>query len=147
MLNKKGLALETVIVAVLLLIVLVTISFNLWRSQTLFGAKYNELELKTNARSCQAQGALAEVKFDKDFGNMGDGFPDGCDLCLGGDDAQDKDNDGIPDSCDPDDENPPEKKMTLKSLCESKEVKGTWNDKKKQCKLPCYLKTPPCTRA
>ncbi|MEN0061172.1 MAG: hypothetical protein AAGA48_03425 [Myxococcota bacterium] len=29
-----------------------------------------------------------------------DGIPDGCDACLGGDDAQDADGDGVPDACD-----------------------------------------------
>ncbi len=131
-----------VVVAIPLLILLGIILFNLFRGQSLVGAKYNQLELQANARSCQSQAALSAVFFDNDFGrNQGDGYPDSCDVCLGGNDNNDKDLDGFPDACDKDPENQPDKKAKMKDIC-----KGAWNAEKQQCRLDCYAPDKACPR-
>jgi hypothetical protein len=151
--QKRGaLQLELVIVVVLLLAVMGIVLFQLYRGQLFLGAKYNALELQVNANACREQGQFAlsqgRVIFDNDFGNLaGDGFPDGCDSCLGGDDRKvDQDGDFIPDACDNDPQNPPEKGIGLKKICEEAgkrhKVEGQWDDKKKQCRLKGIYGTP-----
>jgi len=54
--------------------------------------------LKGKRTSCESQ---AEEFIPKGYDDLDeDGFPDFCDLCLGGDDKKDDDNDGRPDECD-----------------------------------------------
>ncbi len=141
-------SLEMTIAAVLLLLVLAVVSWQYLKSNIFVGAKYNQLELQASARSCQAQASLAVMVYDNDYGgNQGDGFADGCDFCLGGDDAKDKDGDAIPDACDNDPQNPPDKGIGMRKVCEeaAKRVKaksGEWDDKKRQCKLVGIYGTP-----
>lgn len=146
--NKKGIESHTlaiVIAAIPLLILLGIVLFNIFKGQLAFGTEYNRLELVAHSRSCQAQASLSAVRFDHDFGRTGDGFPDGCDICLGGDDAVDKDSDGIPDACDDDPDNSPEKKTSMTEIC--KKANGSWDEKRKQCRRKCYGDPrSPCVR-
>ncbi len=140
--QKRGaeLALNMIIIAALSLVVLFFGMTYLIRSGMVFGKTYNEIALKADARSCQAQGALAEVMFDRDFGAIGDKFPDNCDFCLGGDDGQDQDDDGIPDACDKEPCQASERGKKMSELC-----KG-FDPAKNQCRLDCYRKPDmPCT--
>jgi hypothetical protein len=74
--------------------------------------------------------------YDNDYGNnVGDGYPDSCDICLGGDDSIDTDRDGIPDACDNENKKPA-KGITLESIC--KLVSGEWKEAIRQCTLQCY---------
>jgi hypothetical protein len=145
--NKRGveLTLNTMIVAILLLVLLVIGVAMLTRSGKTQGAAYNELELKSKLSGCRASAALSEVVFDKDFsGAKGDGYPDSCDICLGGNDGQDTDADGVPDACDNDPCAKPERGVNLEEVCTK--ARGTWTESKQQCRLACYRGTAGCAQ-
>jgi hypothetical protein len=138
---KRGMMpLELIVAAIPLLILLGFLLYFMFNSQTAFGASYNKMQVQANERACLAQAGLAATVFDNDFGrNQGDGYPDSCDICLGGDDNKDSDGDGIPDACDDDRDNPPKKGIGLKQACEhAKGGAGKWNEARQQCMLPCY---------
>ncbi|MBI4144148.1 hypothetical protein HY486_02790 [Candidatus Woesearchaeota archaeon] len=103
-------------------------------------------------KSCKAFPALTSIireakPLDQDFGkNQGDEYPDSCDVCLGGDDENDKDADKIPDKCD----NSPNKASSsaiseCKKVCKQYSPPNTdcWDYQGIRCILPCY---PGCTR-
>lgn len=148
--DKKGISqLMTIIVFIIpILVVAGIILWNLAKGGAFLGGTTTELELKATSRSCLAQpGIDARAPFDADFGTAGgDGYPDTCDLCLGGDDSLDADGDGIPDACDNDPNNPPEKrKYTMVKICEGNEFGyknryggAYWDTRKEQCVLNCY---------
>jgi hypothetical protein len=149
MLNKKGMQWEMIVMAVILLVIM---GISLWyvtKGGALFGSKYNQLELQSQIQSCKAQSVVSPTAFDNDFGKgQGDLFSDSCDICLGGNDAVDSDNDGMPDACDKEKTNPPAKNAKIGEVCN-----GTWDDKKGQCVRQCYTNymtgtsATPCTRA
>lgn len=150
MANKKGaLHFEMIVMAVILLVIM---GISLWyvtKGGTLFGAKYNQLEMQSQIQSCKAQSIVSPISFDNDFGKgQGDLFPDSCDICLGGNDAVDSDNDGMPDACDKQPDQAPARNAKMNEVC-----KGTWDDKKRQCVLQCYtnymtgISPTPCPRA
>lgn len=140
-------SMRMVVVSIILLILLGILMYNLFRGQLFLGGKYNQFELQASLRSCKAQAVAAfdTAFFDNDYGkNQGDGFPDGCDLCKGGDDAKDQDVDGMPDACDNDPRNAPERGKRLGEICEeAKGGKGKWDQKRFQCTLPNYGKSRP----
>lgn len=145
--SKRGveLGLNTIIVAILLMVLLVIGISMLTRSGRTQGAAYNELELKSKLSGCRASAALSEVVFDKDFsGAKGDGYPDSCDICLGGDDGQDSDADGVPDACDNDPCGKAERSLKLAEVCA--QARGTWTESKQQCRLACYRSQAGCAQ-
>ena len=143
--------LEMGIAAALLLLLLAIVGFQLLKGGAFFGAEANKLELLASARSCQSTATLGATFFDNDYGdNKGDTFPDGCDLCKGGDDAKDTDRDGIPDACDDNPDLPYERKTKLGAICKNAKTnnvapecynpKPSWDEGKRQCTLACYGK-------
>ncbi|MDP6293216.1 MAG: hypothetical protein QGG83_00460 [Candidatus Woesearchaeota archaeon] len=80
----------------------------------------------------------------------GDGHPDACDICQGGDDRISKDGDGIPDDCEPEEES---KTSNARTACvqKCKELKKKnelgqfptpdrcWDKDNFRCTLPCVL--------
>ncbi len=139
MANKRGIStiIAFIVVGIPLLVLMGILLFNLMKGSAAFGTKYNQVELLSRTKLCQSQGAISPTAFDNDFGKaQGDLYPDSCDLCLGGNDAADRDADGMPDACDDDPDNPPAKGMTLEKMCKESKGKGTW--KNDQCTLKCY---------
>jgi hypothetical protein len=134
--NKRGMemTLGVIVTAILLLALLGFGLYQVGKGGFLVSSKYNQFELQAQTQSCKAQAAMSPTFFDNDFSNnQGDGFPDSCDICLGGDNNRDSDNDGMPDACDKDPNNPPAKGETMDKICT-----GTWNKAKMQCTLQCY---------
>lgn len=125
--NKKAVSplMWAIIVIIPMLIILGIVMFNLFNVQSLWTKSYDEFEMKARVGSCKAFSTGEELDID------GDGYPDGCDVCLGGNDATDTDKDGMPDKCDKDPLMAPEKKETAKDIC-----KGKWDSKRMRCVLP-----------
>lgn len=141
---------KIIIWAVPLLVLMIILIFYITKGGTTSSANYDKLFLKEKNQTCKLQGVILKTYADNDFGKgQGDLYPDSCDVCLGGDDATDRNGDGMPDACDkfPPTEMPP-RGAKMSDVC-----KGTWNDKTQQCVLPCYTaymtgKSPtPCPRA
>ena len=137
--NKRGLIqIDVLIYMILALVVFISVLYYFMHSSSLFGTKYNGLELQAKTQACQSRGALNPSVFDNDFGvGKGDGFPDGCDVCLGGNDAVDENGDGMPDACEAEKYkvNAPPTGTHMEDLC-----KGTWDKKLSHCVLDCYQK-------
>lgn len=161
--NKKGISpvMWAVIAAILLLVLA---GFLLWFMQRgMFGGvgvTMTRAEMKAFTRQCKVEARLAAGEFiDADFGpGEGDGFPDSCDPCLGGN-ATDQDLDGIPDLCDDDPCSFPEKrKFNMRQICENsyavknvkldgKKVEGKWDDKGNRCVLKGLYGKPHTTKS
>lgn len=139
--RKGALQMEIIIVAVLLLMVLVVVGAYFYKSQKSFGAQYDNIELQSKNRACLAQAAIGGNFFDNDFVTGGDGYPDACEVCRGGDNSKDTDVDGMPDACDNDPNNAPKSGETMDKVC-----KGTWDKARKQCTRQCYGPPTTCTR-
>jgi hypothetical protein len=80
----------------------------------------------------------------------GDGHPDSCDICQGGDDRKSEDGDGIPDDCEPEDA---KKTSNARTACVQKckelakegqlgqypSADRCWDKTNFRCTLPCVL--------
>ena len=80
------------------------------------------IEISSKNKLCEARGKLAENTLEKPLDQDKDGFPDDCDICLGGDNRQTQTNSlGIPDNCyaDPRSINTGKKIGTYKEMCEA----------------------------
>lgn len=103
--------------------------------------QYSEFEQENLRRACKAQGALGEPGIDY-LDKDGDGLPDDCDFCLGGNDNQDDNKDGIADACEPRSAQgwkPGD--MSLKQLCNNAPKctsKDCYIEESQQCVLPTY---------
>ena len=138
--NKKGMTTETVIKLLLGMIIIgIAIYLLFFKGVKPAESTLNPILQQQTMSLCKAKGDLAKVRGTvgiKDCDN--DGYPDICDVCLGGVDNQDSNINNVPDSC----ENVQmvyDKKATLLSICQSA-IGGykSWNEEKKQCTLTSY---------
>jgi len=140
--NKKGaeMPMNVVVLAALLGVFLVVML--MYQGKVFAGARvtFSEADMKKDVGLCKFRGETSKGFTDKDFGASGDGYPDSCDFCLGGNEEKDTDADGIPDACDNDLTSTPKKDESLSDICSSSKkgvfTAGTFN----QCKLNCYDK-------
>ena len=136
--------LGVIVTAILLLALLGFGLYQVGKGGFLVSSKYNQFELQAQTQSCKAQAAMSPTFFDNDYSNnQGDRVPDSCEICLGGDNNRDSDNDGMPDACDNDPLNPPAKGMTMQKICKERTISnhngaGTWDANKLQCRLTTY---------
>ena len=139
--NKKAdMSMQTIAIAILVLLVVIVVSVLLYQGSSPASKEVSSYARQLSISSCERKG-ISGTAFDNDFGKgKGDGFPDSCDVCLGGDDRNDYDADYIPDACD-DEPKKPAKKANLKEICEN--AGGIWKKDTKQCELKCY-KTGNC---
>lgn len=149
--NKRGLSFEFLVLAILALVIMGFGLYFVTKGGFLVSSNYNQYELQAKTQSCEAKAAYSTTFFDNDYGNnQGDQVPDSCEICLGGNNKNDADNDGMPNACDNDPTNPPEKGMTMSKICTTRTPSntnpaGTWDEKKFQCTLKTYGKSKPNT--
>lgn len=156
--NKKG-AGESPIINWVILIAIMVVAFIFIKMFIIdaAGSNFSSQIAKIKSESCITNGERAKatgtVPLDRDFGpTSGDGYPDACDICLGGNNKLDADLDGMPDACDNDPSKPPSKGMSSKAVCENgsgnernektqrTERSAKWNPETGQCVLDCYKK-------
>jgi len=150
--------LMAVVLLLLLALVVYTFQDKIIQGGRIFGTYVDTKSVE----ACYTLGAQTPGRSDRDFGISGDGFPDQCDICLGGDDyvldfkgtqptrAQNNDQNanGIPDAC----EDPNKVALGVKdttkdpraaciALCKSQNIgnpASCWNKERASCIRPCY---------
>ncbi|MBI4450510.1 hypothetical protein HY642_00920 [Candidatus Woesearchaeota archaeon] len=153
--NRKGieLTMTTIIIAILLLLVLLWYTGALAKIASFFSSAVTPETIRQKIQGCEII-TSRQRGIDNDFpGKTGDGLADTCDICLGGDDHLDQNNNGIPDACDctvaftmdgkcgAEDKDWAPAGSSLKAACNKAkmcEKDDCWNDAKGQCVLPCY---------
>ncbi|MBI4439380.1 hypothetical protein HY638_00240 [Candidatus Woesearchaeota archaeon] len=131
--GKKGMETIEIIGLVILVLVVTYAMFRIFQNPSAAAYTLTQKEIRSAQHlACRAEGEKAKFEGREITDADKDGYPDGCDFCIGGDDGTDKDGDIIPDDCDDNSNEFPTGK-TLKKVCETKS--GSWDDKNKQCKI------------
>jgi len=135
--NKKALALQTIIRLVLVGLILFG-SIYLLRKPTKSVGELFDVSTSRNQDCLDRSDKIKDMlpkKYNRKLPQYmdidEDGYHDGCDVCVGrdksSDNKQDFDLDGMPDACDEKDRNP-----------KVKDCKGTFNSLMNRCELPGF---------
>lgn len=101
-LGKKALATETVVVMVLCLVVMVVLIAIFLKPANEAKNTVSSTIARERLQLCLAQGRQTALLSPASLQDADrDGYPDSCDVCIGGDDGLDANGDGVPDACEP----------------------------------------------
>ncbi len=140
---------------IIVLVVIFTVIYIIRTKAEAAGSLMTSQELRFLREGCELRGKALRMenpsllaRVDRDLpGNNSDGYPDSCDFCIGGSDATDNDDDGIPFDCDDNDDpvgGARKSGVTLKSICEGKCPPNSKWKETNQCDIrPCH---PPAQR-
>ena len=128
--KAQGLSFSMIIIAILCLVILIILSYFIY---TRFGSAnkvFSTQELKIKNDACRLKGSRADRQGIEYADIDNDGYPDSCDICVGGDNLKDKDLDGMPDACDKYPDKQPRKKEKIADIC-----KHIWDKETERCIL------------